>query len=190
MTSSPAGHLHLSCEVGHSDEKGDGDLKQCMYKGVLREWKRSVNELPLWSSAGWCGCWSSSESLTDFTYLFFWLAWPAGILLNSVACTWAVDICPRDGGNEFERERSGFGSLGFVLRAWEGSGSRWASSHAYSSDWHGLHLSQISYFLGTNYFQGIFVFPGEGIIYLSSSKERSFHNSVEEDDLNIWAYSL
>lgn len=43
----------------------------CVCGEALREWKRSVGELPIWSLVAGCGCWPSSESLPVFTYLFF-----------------------------------------------------------------------------------------------------------------------
>lgn len=114
VTSDPARSLFLSCGVWHSDEEGSGDQKQCEYEGgVLTDWKRSVGKLPIWSCAGWCRCWTSSEFLSGFAYLFFWLlSWPAAVLLNSVAHTWPVGICPWGGDSEAGRDDNGLGLLG------------------------------------------------------------------------------
>lgn len=53
---------------------------------TLNEWRRSNVGLPTCSSENWCGNFSSRESLPDFTYLYFLLAWSASVQ-NSVTYT-------------------------------------------------------------------------------------------------------
>lgn len=47
----------------------------------------STNGMPIYGSERLYGLWSNRESLCEFTYLFFWLAWPATLLQTVVVYT-------------------------------------------------------------------------------------------------------
>lgn len=94
--------LCLSWELGDGDEERNGEL------GTLSEWRRSACGLPICASYGRCGLWSSRESLSEFTYLFFWLAWPTFFLLTGTAQVGAKGIATGRYGLGWRQWNGGF----------------------------------------------------------------------------------
>lgn len=59
--------------------------------GKLRKWRRSAGGMPIAGSRSRCALWSIRESLPEFCYVFFCLAWPVPVLQTSMASTSSSD---------------------------------------------------------------------------------------------------
>lgn len=64
----------------------------------LNEWCGSAGGPPICDSGARCGLWPRRESLPQFPYLFFWLAWPSPVLQTVLPCT-CLDWCGLLQGN-------------------------------------------------------------------------------------------